>query len=318
MAFSYNISPYLLKLLKQIDLARKNILLTPISPRDEIQLTYEKTVDEIYWSLKMSNNPLTRGDTERLLASPQKKRLGRAEREVIDYKRSIDYIRHNWFVTSNTVTPKTIYRLYELSYLPTTQRPTKSFAKADEEELKRVLDYLQTGSESPVVQAGIAQIQIIDILPFGGGNGRVARLLSELFLYKNGLDFRRLLAISEYFMRDAVTLQQVTKTTLKRENLTLWLEYYTHAIATQLSRAIKDIDQLRFKSDLPESFWDLNDRQKSILTLLDKPGERISNKKVQDRYKVSQITASRDLSKLSNLNLIFSHGKGRSIYYTKV
>ena len=36
----------------------------------------------------MSNNPLTRKDTERLLAYPQKKRLEKAESEVIDYKRS--------------------------------------------------------------------------------------------------------------------------------------------------------------------------------------------------------------------------------------
>jgi len=35
-------------------------------------------------------------------------------------------------------------------------------------------------------------------------------------------------------------------------------------------------------------------------------------------FKVSQITASRDLSKLGALGLLFIHGKGRSVYYTKI
>ncbi len=44
----------------------------------------------------------------------------------------------------------------------------------------------------------------------------------------------------------------------------------------------------------------------------------ITNKKVQKLFKVSQITASRDLAKLASVGLLFTHGKGRSVYYTKV
>jgi Fic family protein len=53
------------------------------------------------------------------------------------------------------------------------------------------------------------------------------------------------------------------------------------------------------------------------MAIVDRPGTRITNKMVQKHFKVSQITASRELAKLATLGLIISIGKGRSIYYTK-
>src|SRR4030043_33741 len=55
---------------------------------------------------------------------------------------------------------------------------------------------------SPVFVAGIAQYQLVHIHPFIDGNGRAARLLSTLILYKTGYDFKRLFTISEYYDKD--------------------------------------------------------------------------------------------------------------------
>jgi Fic family protein len=53
-----------------------------------------------------------------------------------------------------------------------------------------------------VIVAGIAQFQLVHIHPFVDGNGRSARLLSTLCLYRTGYDFKRLFTISEYYDRD--------------------------------------------------------------------------------------------------------------------
>ncbi len=66
-----------------------------------------------------------------------------------------------------------------------------------------------------------------------------------------------------------------------------------------------------------DSFFDLNERQKEIISLVDKPNSKISNKHVQKIFNVSQITASRDLAKLASLGLLFAISKGRSTFYTK-
>ena len=54
----------------------------------------------------------------------------------------------------------------------------------------------------PILVAGVAQFQLVHIHPFLDGNGRTARLLSMLCLYRKGYDFKRLFTLSEYYDRD--------------------------------------------------------------------------------------------------------------------
>jgi Fic family protein len=51
----------------------------------------------------------------------------------------------------------------------------------------------------PALVAGIGQVELVDIHPFVDGNGRTARLLSTLCLYRSGYDFKRMFTISEYY-----------------------------------------------------------------------------------------------------------------------
>ena len=308
---SYNLSSSLTESLQKIDNLRRKILLTPLSAKTETRLRWEAIINRIYWSLVLSTNPLTKAEMVKLLISDhRKKRLTPDEQEVINYKKALDYISQNWLVTSDRITPKVVVTLHDLA--------CPGQLQGSEAPLKQVLDYLQASSENPVVQAGVAQIQLITLAPFSDGNGRTARLLALLFLYKAGFDFRGLLVLEEYFRRDLAAFRQTTENVSKSQSLTLWLEYFAQGVAAQLEKVLEDLTLQRSHLDLPASFWNLNDRQKEILTMLDQPDSTITNKKVQKKFRVSQITASRDLSRLANLELIFARGKGRSIYYTKV
>jgi len=308
---SYSLSSPLVESLQRIDNLRQRILLTPLPKKTELRICWEAMINRIYWSLVLSSNPLTKAEMVKLLVSDQgKKRLIPDEQEVINYKKALDYISQNWLVSSDRVTPRVVLTLHDLA--------CPGQFKGSEAALRQVLDYLQASSENPVVQAGVAQIQLVALAPFTDGNGRTARLLALLFLYKSGFDFRGLLVLEEYFRRDLAAFQETTENVSKSQNLTLWLEYFTKGVAAQLEKALEDIASGRSKTDLPTSFWNLNDRQKEILTILDQPDATITNKKVQKQCKVSQITASRDLSRLADLGLVFARGKGRSIYYTKV
>jgi Fic family protein len=87
----------------------------------------------------------------------------------------------------------------------------------------------------PVLIAAIAQFQLVDIHPFCDGNGRTARLLSTLCLYRRGYDFKRLFTISEYYDRNRADYYQAIKTVREQEmDLTLWLEYFAEGLATQM------------------------------------------------------------------------------------
>lgn len=312
---AYNLSPNIKDNLQKIETLRRQILLTPIPPKTELRLRWEASLQRVYWSLVLAGNTLSKAEMIRLLSKQSKKKLTSEQKEVVNYKKAQDYIKKNWLISPRPISLTAVKKLYDLACKPTlgkSSKPTK------QRELKLFLEYLQTGKESPIIQAGIAQISIIDINAFDEGNGSVARLIPYLFLYKHGYDFRGLLVLDEYLRRDLFALKEAILSVNRTKNLTLWLEYYTQGVLIQLKNAYKIASSSKFQTDLPAAFWKLNDRQAEVMNLLERPGSKITNKKVQKMFKVSQITASRDLSQLVRLGLVFSGGKGRSTFYTKV
>ena len=127
-----------------------------------------------------------------------------------------------------------------------------------------------------------------------------------------------MLNLEEYYRRDIVTYHRMLEISKIQGNMTLFLEYFVYGMSASLEKIMDDIRSLKTGEYLPASFWKLNSRQKAIMETLENPEEKITNKQVQKRFNVSQITASRDLTNLTNLGLLLTHGKGRSIYYTKV
>jgi len=89
---------------------------------------------------------------------------------------------------------------------------------------------------SPVLVSGIAQFQFVHIHPFIDGNGRTARLLSTLILYKTGYDFKRLFTISEYYDKDRPAYYRVIQTVRKNNmDMTTWLEYFVDGLRSQMA-----------------------------------------------------------------------------------
>ena len=70
--------------------------------------------------------------------------------------------------------------------------------------MQELVDWINHETEiHPVLMSGIAQFQLVHIHPFLDGNGRTARLLLTLCLYKCGYDFKKLFTISEYYDRNS-------------------------------------------------------------------------------------------------------------------
>lgn len=318
MSFTtYNLSTKLQSRLKKAELLRRRILLTPINPRKKLRLAWEAEVERIYWSFSLTDNPPSKADIIKVLSRNQK-RLSKEKRKIVAYKNALDYVRENWLVEERRVSLNTIRELFDLAIKPATDNPSISKFNSKSKSIEHFLNYLASGEENPIIQAGIAHIHLLILSPFEDGNGRVSRLATYLFLYKNGYDYLDLFCLDEYFRRDLIALKEAVQSVTESQNLTLWLEYFVEGVVIQLEKASKNIESERFKTETPASFWKLNERQKKILNLLQNPEERITNNMVQKMFKISQITASRDLSKLKRLGLLFPHGKGRSTYYTRV
>ncbi len=308
-SFSYNLSSRLHSDIEKIENLRKTLLIKPVPRAIELQLQFENLAKKIYF-LNHQTNDFSHAHILKILTLSDKKNPIREEKEILEFKKAFDYIRENWYVTGKKVTPETILFLFKTA-------GRRNFG-VSEKELQHFLEYLQTKEEHPLIQAGTAIIFMENTQSFHIGNGHIGSLTAELFLQKHGYDCRGMLCIEEYFSKDLALFSYQAETALRSSNITLFLEYFTQGVIMQLEAALKTLSQASIPSSLPKSFWHLSERQKRILSYLSTPNTTISNKSVQKMTKVSQITASRDLTKLTNLGLIFTHGKGRSVYYTRV
>lgn len=309
---SYSISLPLRETLQKIEVLRRDILLAVISPRKELRFRFEALLERIYWLLALpSNNPLSKNEIVKLLVDPPKKRLTVQQQDVVRLRKTLDYIIQEWLASQKPVPLKTVLFLHHLccpGRLRVSQKP-----------LKQCLSYFQSSNEHPVIQAGLIYSQLLTLSPFTEGNARLAQLLIYLFLYKEGFDCRGFLVLDEYFRRNLTDYQNILRQIREIGTQTLWLEDFAKAIQSQLEKTMKDINKNRGRDiDVSTSFFQLNDRQKEVLSFLENPDVTITNRQTQKLFKISQITASRDLAKLVSLGLLFTHGKGRSVYYTRV
>jgi DNA-binding transcriptional ArsR family regulator len=309
--FSYNVSLPLRNALQQIEQLRRGVLLIPLPPKIELRLRWEAMVHRIYWILSLSGSPITRSEVVKILSNPGKKSKPDTNEVILLYK-AMNYIGENWLVSPKAVTVGTISTILDLI-----AENSRSIL-AHDRELKHMLDYLQTGKEHPVIQAGIVHAGLTIILPETPGKAKTVNLTTLIFFYKYAYDIRRLIVLEEYFRHNLSLYKEALKIALKNINLTQWLEFFAQEMVVELTKIKEQLVSQRFQLDIPQGFFELTDRQKETLSTLENPANRVTNRQVQKLFKVSQITASRDLAKLTTLGLIYPHGKGRSIYYTKV
>ncbi len=183
--------------------------------------------------------------------------------------------------------------------------------------MTELIDWLQNEQRiPPVLIAGIAQFQLVHIHPFLDGNGRTARLLSTLCLYRSGYDFKKLFTISEYYDRnrqDYYTAIQSVRN--NRMDMTNWLEYFSRALETQMHE-IQLKGSQAIKLDVLAQQYKLSERQKLVLENL---LGREKNFTIQDYESlcpgVNRRSLQRDLSDLIEKGLISQEGIKKAARY---
>lgn len=307
--FSYTKTPSLTSQIRQIEDLRKDLLLLPLSPRLELQFQWKAILHHIHYALALTGIEISEEHIIQIISPEGKKKLSENEKHAVKYKGALDYLYHNWLVVPEPVTSSDLVNLYFAAF--------DGKLKISMEELEKTLQYIQVNPDNPIIQASLAQFLILNLYPFDKHNESFSHLVFLLFLYKNGYDFRRMLALEKVFFQDLSFYKDNIARLGRETNVTNWLEYVSQSIQTELEILIKTVSAEKQTSTQPSSL-ELNERQKKILSLLNQPGLKINNKKVQEIFNVSQITASRDLSKMVSVGLVIAIGAGRSTYYTKV
>jgi len=187
------------------------------------------------------------------------------------------------------------------------------------EEFVDWLNIDKTWGMNPVLLAGISHYEIARIHPFIDGNGRAARLLATIILYLSGFDHRRIFALDDYYDRDRKAYYAALKTAqTSGGDLTQWLEYFTTGVAASVQEAKDAILKLGAKK--PRSGREqvsLTARQMQIVEFINTHG-KVTNKDLQELFKISAQAVHKELSKLVELKVIKPIGEGRALHYVLV
>lgn len=184
--------------------------------------------------------------------------------------------------------------------------------------MKEFVDWLNREKNiSPILLAGVAQHRFVDIHPFLDGNGRTARVLCTLILYKNGYDFKRLFSLSEYYDKNRGEYYAAIQSVRAKDmDMTEWLEYFVDGLNNQMLE-VKEKGELAIKKEIvieKAAKAGLKDRQKKALVYLMK-NPYITRSKYVELCGGSLRTANYDLTHLEKLGFIERSGVGRAIKY---
>lgn len=176
----------------------------------------------------------------------------------------------------------------------------------------------------PVLRAGIAHYFLVSIHPFIEANGRSSRAFTTLILFVEGHDIKKFFSLEDYFDKDAgryyqamMEVDKLDEDIFKRD-LTSWLNYFTQATASELTRVkekVKDLSvDIKIKGRIGKQI-PLNERQIKLMEYLEENGSISTSeaRKVVSGY--SDDTIVRDFNYFKKQGIIKKVGKTKASRY---
>ena len=183
-------------------------------------------------------------------------------------------------------------------------------------EMKSLLDWFEESKMDigldPFVRAGILHLWFLTIHPFEDGNGRLARVFSELALAQYNQKCAKLYSLSSSILENRKDYYSRLETTQRGDlDITNWIEWYLSVLKDSILNSIAKIEKLISKTRFWRNFNHLNllPEQKKILNLMldsnsNQFDEGISASQYQKITKVSKATATRHLTDLLTLGCL--------------
>lgn len=176
--------------------------------------------------------------------------------------------------------------------------------------------------ESSTALAAMAHLNLTMIHPFRDGNGRMSRALQTLVLTRNNVLSPVFCSIEEWLGRNTDAYYKVLGEIGKgkgspKNNALPWVRFCLVAHYQQAATLVKrnavigrmwgEMEKLRKQHGLPE---------RTELALMDAAfNYKVRNGRYRQENEISDVVASRDLKRLSDLGLLMPVGEKRGRYY---
>ncbi|MBU1085139.1 MAG: Fic family protein [Candidatus Beckwithbacteria bacterium] len=348
---SFLITNPILKYVGFIEGAKEVIDYAVMVPAWEAKFQEEAIVRSVHFGTRIEGNELNYSQAQRVLKGEEVLARDRDVQEVINYRNVLEYIdklgeRFGLEGPGENASYGEVWlkKIHEL----TTEKILDSKNSGKYRSTRVVIKNSQTGEVSfrpplpleikiqigdffnwlnsdlgrdvhPIMRAGITHYELARIHPFVDGNGRVARGFALLVLLREGYDVKRFFSIEEYFDNNAddyyQALQEVSK---KRGDLTPWLEFFTKALAVELTKIKERVRGIsidfRWRDRLGRQIA-LSERQIKMIEYLT-DNEQLFMREARKMFPmISDDTVLRDIKNLVEKGVVKKRGSTKAAFY---
>jgi Fic family protein len=194
-------------------------------------------------------------------------------------------------------------------------------AKRLDGEMQALLEWFNVNANiDPVLKAGLAHLWFVTIHPFDDGNGRIARVITDMALARSENSPQRFYSMSAQIRQERGAyydiLEESQKGTLE---ITPWMEWFLGCLGRAIDEAQTTLSAVLAKA----RFWEaiagvaINERQRLVLNrLLDGFEGKLTTSKYAKLTTCSQDTALRDILPLVECGILVRNPEGgRSTSY---
>jgi len=279
----FNFTATIVRDLMAIEAARRTVQLTTLPPALAERLRTQARLRSTHFSTRIEGNRLTLAEAQAAVLGGQRfPGRTRDVHEVQNYYRALQQVEA-WAERQTPITDELIRKLHALIFTGPRARPTpyRDGQNAIRDAASGAIVYLppeaadvlplmadlvawialaeREQTPGPVV-AGLAHYQFVTIHPFYDGNGRTARALATLLLYRQGYDLGRFYSLEEVYAQDLPAYYAALQTHPHANyyegravaDLTGWLEYFVGGMAALFQHVAGEVRQLAGQPAAPE------------------------------------------------------------------
>lgn len=339
---NYTITNKILKYIGTIEASKEIIENAPLVPAWEAKFREEAIVRTVHHGTHIEGNELNFTEAEKVLAGATIIGRDRDVQEVLNYRNVLTFIesfdapqiteetiKHIHTLVTDRIMPEPTVGEYRKSQVVVKNSQTGeiTFRPPPAVEVPFLIgDFLtwlngvQPDTVHPAFKAGVVHYEMVRIHPFLDGNGRVARAIATLVLFREGYDIKRFFSLEEYYDREPMNYYEALQSVANQENnMTSWLEYFIEGLAIELNRIKEKVKSLstdlKIKKSLGGKQMTLSERQIKIVEFIQENGF-LQNKVFFELFPmISEDTVLRELKDLIEKGILQKQGSTKGVRY---
>lgn len=336
-----------------IEACKEVIENAPLIPAYEKKFKDEVAARTVYHATRLEGGELTFEETQKIVEGGKIVAGERDIQEVINYRSVLRYLeeikiqaekdptfafKQNHLLKIHFLVVEKIVPKNQAGQLRTSEVVLKNSATGEvvfrpppaievPYYIEEFLNWLNMPKDQvhPILVAGISLYLLYSVHPFSEGNGRTARAFATLILYVKSYDVRKLFSLEEYFDSHSADYYQVlakvdqTHSQIVQRDLTSWLEFFTLALASQLSSVKETIKDLSVDGKLKQLLGGkqvgLSERQVRLMDYIAEFGQIKMADAKEIIPMVSEDTLLRDLLDLIKKGILRKKGRTKKATY---